>query len=192
VRRWRGAYALIPSRGSVDTHGEIIVTEAGLEDTSVVVTWHVPAATHFIVDVLAIACSIGSSASAEAKLRVRHVIRPLVVLQAIAKRISIHKPSNRVPIPVCSMRVELPSIVSLRDVELRQVADASDLHVVRCLHEVYASQRVVRDDACAVARLQAPGDLFTLGITNAARRRRRPEAEVVNVVDPRGLARRAL
>ncbi len=49
------------------------------------------------------------------------------------------------------MRVELPSVVSLRDVELRQVADASDLHVVGRLHEVYACQRVVRDDACAVA-----------------------------------------
>ncbi len=72
MRRWRGAYALIPSRGSVDTHGQIIVTEAGLEDAGVIVAWHVPAATHFIVDVLAVACGIGPSLNEISVINIGH------------------------------------------------------------------------------------------------------------------------
>lgn len=64
------------------------------------------------------------------------------------------------------MRVELPSLVALRDVDLRQIADTCDLDVVRCLYEVNALQRAVRNGTCTATRLGAPGDLFTLGVAD--------------------------
>lgn len=131
-------------------------------------------------------------ASTEAELRVGHEVRPLMVLQAISEGVSVHQSTNRVPIPIRAVRVELASIISLRDINLREVPDTSDLDIVGSLHEMDALQRAIRDGTRATTRLGAPSDLLTLGVSNRAHRRRRPEAEIVDVVDPRRLAHRGL
>ncbi len=182
VRRWRRVDALVPGRGSIDAHGKIIVTKARLEDAWIVVGRHVPVAAHNVVDVLAVACGVGSGlgeiwpsasfvqqnirkdegtyAGTEAEFRIRHKVRPLVVLDAAPERIAIHKTANRVAVAISAMRVELSSVVAPRDVDLRQVANTGDLDIVRRLHEVHTCQRAVRDGTRAAARLRAPSDLF--------------------------------
>lgn len=87
------------------------------------------------------------------------------------------------------MRVELAARVAREHVQQREVADAGDLHVVLGVHEVHALERAVRDHARAAPGLGAPGDLDALGVADAlALLWRSPEAEVVCVVEPRGLA----
>ena len=95
-------------------------------------------------------------------------------------------PNLRLTIAIRAVRVELAARVALGDVDLRQVADAGDLDVVRGLDKVRARDRAVGDEARAVALLDAPRDLYTLGVSDngaGAGRGRREEAEVVERVD---------
>ena len=80
------------------------------------------------------------------------------------------------------MRVEFASLIALRDIDLGQVSDAGDLDVVRCLDEMRASDRAIRDNASAVAALNTPRDLDTLSVSDvggSAGVRRCEETEVV-------------
>ena len=91
-------------------------------------------------------------------------------------------PNLRLTIAIRTVRVELAARVALGDVDLRQVADAGDLDVVRGLDEVRARDRAVGDEARAVAGLDAPRDLDALRVSDdgvGAGARRRENAEVV-------------
>ena len=86
VRARRGADALEPRRGAVDTHRLVIIAQAGLEHARVVVGGHVPHAAHDIVDVLAERGRAGAVfASAEAELGVGHEVCPLVHLAQLTE-----------------------------------------------------------------------------------------------------------
>lgn len=65
-----GFLTLIECRGTIDTHGEVIVAFAGLIGSGVVVGRHVPVAAQQVVDVIAVLGGIGTNASAEAELGV--------------------------------------------------------------------------------------------------------------------------
>lgn len=134
-RRGRG-YSLVPSGGAIDTHREVVISLAGFEDTGVVVCGHVPEATHEVVDVLAVPGGVGAGTSPEAELVVRYETCPLVVLQIVAKTIAENETTNRIAIPISTMRVELPSFIAVWDVDLCKVTYTGHLHVIRCLDEV--------------------------------------------------------
>ena len=70
----------MPSRRPVHAHRLIVVAQAALEHTRIVVRGHVPVAAHLIVNVLAIARRIRACARAEAELGVRDKGRPFVIL----------------------------------------------------------------------------------------------------------------
>ena len=87
---------------------------------------------------------------------------------------------------VRTMRIHLASSITSADVELGEIADASDLNVVGGLDEVRARDGAVGDEPCPVARLDAPCDLDTLGFSNSragAGLRRAVDTPVINTVD---------
>jgi len=69
------------------------------------------------------------------------------------------------------MRVELTTSITGRDIDLGKVADTSDLDIIRCLDKVNTLQGSVGNSASSTARLGAPRDFDTLGVTNSTRRR---------------------
>ena len=80
--------ALVPRRGTVDTHGLRVVALAVLEDALIVVGGHVPVAAHLVVDVLAVLGGVGPDAGAEAELVLGDERGPLVVLYGIAEGVA--------------------------------------------------------------------------------------------------------
>jgi len=74
---------------AVDAHGFSAVSQTSVERASAVVARHVPVATHYIVDVLAVFPCSGSSgvADTETEFAFGHEGGPLVNLLHIAKRI---------------------------------------------------------------------------------------------------------
>jgi hypothetical protein len=72
-------------------------------------------------------------------------------------------------------------LVTARDVHLRKIANARDLHVIRRLHKMHTLQGPIRNGASASARPGAPRHFNALGVPNGARRRRRPETEIVDI-----------
>ena len=93
---------------------------------------------------------------------------------------------GRLTVAIRTVRVELASSVALRDVYLRQIADAGHLNVIRGLYEVCAGDGTVGDEPCPVAGLDAPCDLDTLGFSNSrasAGLRRAVDTPVINTVD---------
>lgn len=84
------------------------------------------------------------------------------------------------------MRIEFTSLIALRDVDLREVANAGDLDIVRSLDEMCASDGAVGDESRPVARLEAPSHLYTFSVANhgvRTRLRRTIDAPVVERVD---------
>lgn len=188
MRRRRAGVALVERRRAVHAHGLARVALTALKRPGIVVRGHVPRAAHLVVDVLAERGRVGPVlARAEAELRVRHVVRPLVHLHILAReRVREHEPADRVAVPVCAVWIELAASVARRDVDLRQVADAGDLDVVGSLHEMRALDRVRWDGTCAIAVLETPRDFNTLGVADSricTWLRRSIEAKVIDRVD---------
>ena len=112
--------------------------------------------------------------------------RPLVYLLELPERFREHQSSNRVPHSGRAVRVQFTTLVAFGDVHARQVADAGDLDEVRGLDEGDAVDRAVRDEARAVAVLQAPRDFDLLGVADLgalAGIGGREEAEVIEGID---------
>lgn len=99
---------------------------------------------------------------------------------------------TRVPVAVCTVGVELASLIAARDVYVGKLALPSPLDIIGCLDKVNTSESPVRDETSATARSGAPGDLVTLGIANGADLGRCPETEVVDGVHPGSLAHTGL
>lgn len=190
--RRRRVLALVPCRCAINAHREIVVAEARLKHTTVVVRRHIPVATHHVVDVLAVARCVRACARAEAELVVADEARPLVVLECGAERVAVNETTNWVTVAVRAMRVELASLIAVRDVQAREVTHARHLNVVWRLNEVHAMECAIRNCARAPAALCAPGDLLPLRVPDSALARRCPQAEIINIVDPRRLAVRGL
>ena len=111
-----------------------------------------------------------------------------MILERISKRVAEHESADGIAVTVCAVRVELTSLIAPRDVHASKVTNTRHLNIVWRLHEMHTVQRAVRDCARSSARLGAPCDLFAFGVANSAQRGRSPEAEVVYVVYPGGLA----
>ena len=66
----------------------------------------------------------------ETKVARAHEIGPFVKLaHDAAERGTENETTDRVPVPVCAVRVEFPAIIAFWDVELCEVASAGDLDV---------------------------------------------------------------
>jgi len=77
--------ALVESGGPINTHGLARITEAIFKSARIIVTWHVPIATHEIVNVLAQRRGPSSIfTSSETELGRGHEVGPLVHLLQLA------------------------------------------------------------------------------------------------------------
>jgi hypothetical protein len=79
--------------------------------------------------------------------------------------IDIHLQQKRIR-TVGATVVELASGVSLRNVDLGEVAHSSDLHVFGCLDKMDTLKSTVGHGACTTARLGAVSNRVALDITN--------------------------
>lgn len=87
------------------------------------------------------------------------------------------------------MWIEFTTVVVWSQVDPRLVNETHDLNVIGRLENLYTVEGTVWNEACTVAGFRAPGDFLSLGRTNGrVWFRRRPQAEVVNMVDERRLA----
>lgn len=94
--------------------------------------------------------------------------------------------SKVLTVSICPVWVQLSSLVTLRDIYQRQIADTRDLHKVGCLHEMRAGDGSGGDETSAVARLDTPRDFDALGVPYRRVRsggRGSVKAEVVDGVD---------
>jgi len=189
--RGRGRLLSLEERGSaVYAHREVIVSFAGFKGAGVVISGHVPLASEDVVDVLAVAGSIGASACAEAELGGGHKIGPLVILLVSTERVSEDQSSNGVTVTVSTVRIEFTALVALGNVHRSEVTNTSNLDVINGFDEMHAFKRAIGDRARSAAGLGAPRDLVLLGVADSVSSgaRRSPEAEIVIIVDPGGLA----
>lgn len=186
-RCWRDA--LVPCAGAVYAHGKVIVRVAVLENTGIVVSGHVPVTSHRVVDMVAVHGGLRTDAGTEAELVFRDEACPLVVLSTRTKGVAVDESTDWVSIAISTAVIQLSTGITLANVDLREIANTSDLHVVMSLHKVHASECAVRDDASASARFGAEGDGFALRVADGAvRSRRSPQAEIDRGVQPDGLA----
>lgn len=145
---------LVEGRCTVHTHRLTSVTQAALEDTRAVITRHVPFTTHHVVDVLAqCRCLRSVLASTEAEFRVGHEVCPLMQLSKLSECAGEDKTANRVAIAVCTMGIEFSSGITLGNIDLSEITDAGDLHVVRGLDEVCALNSAVRNETSSITIL---------------------------------------
>lgn len=103
-------------------------------------------------------------ARAEAELGRAHEVCPLVDLLQGAERGREHEATDRVPVPVRAVRVELTALVAGGDVQLREVADAGDLHELARLQELHSLDRAVGDETRACTIPEAPCYFYALWV----------------------------
>jgi len=178
----------MPSRSTINTHRKIVIGFARFEYARIVIGRHVPVAAHLVIDMLAVLPSVGASASAEAKFGVTHEAGPFCVLEVGAEGIAIDKTANGVTVAVSTMRIQFTTRITLLDIDLGEITDASNLDIVLGANEVNAFESAVGNDTRAPAALSAPGNFVLLCVADIANLRRCPQTKVVGVVDPHGLA----
>jgi len=183
---------LIESRRSVDTHGEVIITFAGFVRPGIVVGGHVPVAAQQIVDMIAVFGSIRANASTEAEFGIGDERGPFVVLKVGAECVSVHQTTNGVAISICSVRVELTSSIAFAYVDLGEITNAGDLHVIGGLYKVDTLEGAIGNCTSAPAGFSAPSNFFTFRVADGTNTRGSPETEIIDVVDPGSLTIRAL
>lgn len=117
----RRSITLVERRGTIDTHRQSAVTLTRLEHTRAVVGGHVPCASHHVVDVLTPCGRHAPSgiASPKTKLVGGHEVCPLEHLFKLPKSCREHQATNRITIPVGTMRVELSTRIASRDIKFR-------------------------------------------------------------------------
>src|ERR1700733_1887318 len=64
--------------------------------------------------------------------------------------------------------IQLPSSISLTNIDLGKIANACNLYIVGGLHKVHASKCTVGNDASASSRFSAKRDGFALLVTDGA------------------------
>lgn len=193
-----GRIAVVLEEGArtVDTRRKGNIGFAAVESVLVVVSRHDPGATHGVVNVLAERLILAglALASTDAKLRIRHVVHPLVDLRRsaiLAEGGREDETADGVTVTICSVRVELTTRIALCDVELGKVTASRHLDVTVGLDEMRTSHRTVRDQSGAVAGLGAPGDLFAFRVAHlAVGNWSREDAPIVDGVEEDVLAHR--
>jgi hypothetical protein len=175
----------------------LVLSLAGLKGTLDVGGGSVVLAADTIVDVLAETGGIGASgvAGLETEGVASHEVVPfddlgVLVLVSTAGREGVgeEKTTKRVTTLVGAVRVHLTSRVVRFDVDLLLVNQTRDLDIVGGLHELNALESTGGDDTSTTARLCAPSNGLSLGITdNRVRFGSTPQAKVINGVDDGGL-----
>lgn len=79
--------------------------------------------------------------------------RPFVVLLHAAEGIAKDKPADRIAATSRAVRIQLTALVSIRNVELREIAKACHLNVVGGLEEVCALDGPIGYETCAISAL---------------------------------------
>jgi hypothetical protein len=179
---------------SVDTWEVLVVTEAAQEDIVNIGGGGVVLAADTIKDVLAVVGGVSTCgvASLEAELTSTHKVVPFDgLLEVASPGVGEEEGTKGVSSLIGTVGVEFSSRVVRGNVNETLVDETSDLDVVGGLQELDTGQSTSGDDTSTIAGLCAPGDGFTLGVTDeAVWSRRTPEAEVVNAVDDGSLAER--
>jgi len=180
VRGWGWLFTLEPGAGPVDTHGQIVIGVAGLEDMRIIVSRHVPKAALEIIDVVAVYGSITSYAGAEAEFVVGDKTRPLVVLRASPKSVSVHQPTNWISTTIGAPVVQLSAFVASLDVHLGEVTDTSHLNIILRPDKVNTLQGAIRNRTSTTPRFRAPRDNFSFSVADSAVWvGRSPQAEIL-------------
>lgn len=78
---------------------------------------------------------------------------------------------TRVAIAICTMRIELTSLVTLRHVDFGEVPLTGDLYVVWGLYKVDPAESTIGHGTGTTACLCTPCDLFTFGVAYRPNRR---------------------
>lgn len=87
------------------------------------------------------------------------------------------------------MRVEFSSIITFLHVDLSEVTNTSDLDVVLGLDEMHALQSSIRNNTGSVTALRAPCNFLSFCLSDrTVRVGGCPQAEIVSIVHPHGLA----
>jgi hypothetical protein len=106
VRGRSVSIALLESRASVNAHGLSAVTDTVLESSGVIVSGHVPIATHEVVSVFTPFRRVVSwLASAETEFRIGHEVRPFMYLLERSESRRKNESANGISISVCPMRI---------------------------------------------------------------------------------------
>jgi hypothetical protein len=178
----------------IDTREVLVVTIAAQESTINVGGGSIVLAANTIKNVFAVAGGVWLRrvASLKAEGSSTHEVVPLDSLNEVTSPgLGEEKGTKRVTTLIGTVGVEFPSGIIGSDVDELLLDEASDLDVVRGLHELETSDGTLGDDTGTITGLCAPGDAFAFGVADEGTRfGGAPEAEVINAVDDSGLAQR--
>jgi len=170
----------------------LVVTEARLENVGSVGSRHVVVASKLVVDVLAVVevGGIVGRASLEAEHARSHEVVPLRDLLDLASESGrVDQATKWVTTAICSVRIKLSSTIVGIDVDHLLIDETDNLDVSGSRQPLYTGDGTSGDDTGAVTGLGAPCDLGSFRVADGAvGSGRSPQAEVVDAVDPGGLA----
>jgi len=164
---------------------DVCVRDVGTAPDGVV---RVPAETRRVRSLIVAELHAEHAGTHESVPHAAHGDRSVGAREGVAKRERAH----RVATVVLASRIELTTLVVLRDVEVLLVDEANNLDVAGRADEMRARDRACGDHACTVAASRAPRDFMVFGITDRATLWWTPEAEVLKRVDDKRLAHRVL
>jgi len=188
VRGWCGFGSLVPGGGTVYAHGEVVIRFAGFEFTGCVVGGHVPLAAHLVIDMLAILSGVGACARAHAELGGAHEARPFCVLEVRAEGVAVYESAYGVSSAVGAVRVQFTTLIPLLHINLSKIPNPSNLYVILSPNKMNPLQRPIRYNPSPSPALRAPSNLVLFRVADSTYFGWSPQAKVVCVVHPEGLA----
>jgi len=156
----------------VDAREVLVVTLAGLESTVLGSVWRVVGASDTVVNMLAVASSVGASRVASLKTEsiAAHEVVPLddLLVGAVVTGPSggVEETAERVTTEIGTVGIELSSKVIRLEVDEGLVDKTNDLDVVWGPHELNTLKGTSGDETRAMAGLGAPGDFLMFGLTD--------------------------
>lgn len=161
---------------------------AALESASLVVGRDVPPTTHNIVNVLTLSSSLFTPACTHAEHLVRHKVGPFTDKPWLSIRCrvcsGVKDAANGVAEIVCTVRVELATIIALRNQDAGKIAHTRHLDIVSCSYKVRTCNRPIGNQPCAVSVCSTVSYTRTLLLSDRTVLRRTPKTEVLQRVDP--------
>jgi len=123
---------------------------------------------------------------ADTELLVGHVVHPFLVVYVCPSDVGSDVSADGVTIAGGTMRIQLSAFITSRDRQPVESAPSLDLDVKWGLDEMNRLEYTVWDHPSVVSRLDTPGDLDSLRVTNQAIRSslgRQEQAEIVDRID---------
>lgn len=183
-------------RATIDAHRLATITVALLEYSGIIICWHIPVASHHIIDVLTPFRSLWSRfTSAETEFSVRDKVRPFMKLLKVPKGVGEDQSTDWVTIPIRTVRIQLASCITFGNVDFSEISNTSDLNEIWRLDKVSARDCTIWNQSCAIARLDTPGYLDALRVSDNRVRtgiRWGPNTPIIDVIDVSILAHRGL